>query len=426
MSKILSGQAPNSFTYTPTTLSAIFNGQAQINSIPLTANDWIAAFDSSGNCCGANQLIVNNGIAYINLVIYGDDPTSSNIDEGMNSGEDFTIKLYQASSGLYYNYPEDSLIISFSGWMNTNGTPMGLYSNINDIYNFSNTQNISFNLNASLCEDAAPIILSGGYPTGGIYSGNGVVNGSFDPTVSGPGFHQLSYILNSDTAYSLIEVFYPVDVTLLSNGPFCDNEGDINLISASTGGVYSGSGVLNNLFNPNIVGPGSYWINYSLTDSNSCFISDQTLVSVYNSPLKPLINQNSNQLVCSEINVDYQWLDSNFDSIPSANMQYFSPISSGDFYVLISNSNCSEISDVYSFVLTSINENCINNFVFDFSSFSFKSDKKINSILIYDVNGKLISSNNKTNHINRDDFKNGLYFVSIYYDESIFSLKLVL
>ena len=106
----------------------------------------------------------------------------------------------------------------------------------------------------------------------------------------------------------------------------------------------------------------------------SVFVNNQTLVSVYNSPLKPVINQNSNQLVCSEINVDYQWLDSNFDSIPSANMQTFSPTSSGDFYVMISNSNCSEISDVYSFALTSVNENCINNFVFDYSSFSFKSD----------------------------------------------------
>ena len=54
MSKILTAQAPTLFTFTPTTLSAIFNGQAQINSIPLTSNDWIAAFDSSGNCCGAN------------------------------------------------------------------------------------------------------------------------------------------------------------------------------------------------------------------------------------------------------------------------------------------------------------------------------------------------------------------------------------
>ena len=418
-------QAPNSFTFTPTTLSAIFNGQAQLNGIPLSSNDWIAAFDSSGNCCGANQLIINNGISYINLVIYGDDPISTNIDEGMNANEDFTIKLYQLSSGIFYDYPSNSSTTSFGGWVNTNGTPLSLYDNINDIYNFSYTQNISFNLNASLCEDAAPIILSGGYPSGGVYSGNGVVNGSFDPTVSGPGFHQLSYILNSDTAYSLIEVFLPVDVTLLSNGPFCDNETDINLISASNGGVYSGSGVLNNMFNPNIVGPGSYWINYSLTDSNSCFITNQTLVSVYNSPIKPFISQNSNQLFCSEINVDYQWLDSNFDSIPLANMQSFSPLSNGDFYVRISNSNCSEISDVYYFNLTKINEEIEANFVYDKLNSCFITNKKINKILVYDINSKLISVNYK-NYINPNIVQDGIFFVNIYTNNQLYNLKILL
>ena len=44
-------------------------------------DDWISAFDENGNLAGASQLIVNNGDAYINLVIYGDDATTSNIDE---------------------------------------------------------------------------------------------------------------------------------------------------------------------------------------------------------------------------------------------------------------------------------------------------------------------------------------------------------
>ena len=419
------GQAPNSFTFTPTTLSAIFNGQAQINGIPLTSDDWIAVFDSSGNCCGANQFIINNGISYINLVIYGDDPTSSNIDEGMNSGEDFTIKIYQSSSNLFYNYPNDSSISSFSGWLNTNGTPMGLYDNINDIYNFMYNQNISFNLNTSLCENALPIILSGGYPLGGIYFGNGVSNGSFDPSVAGYGQHQLSYVLNSDTAFSLIEVFSPLDITLLSNGPFCDNESNINLISASSGGVYSGSGVLNNMFNPNIIGPGSYWINYSIIDSNSCTYNNQTLVSVYNSPVKPIISQNANELFCSETNVDYQWLDANFDSIPLANYQSFSPFSNDDYYVRISNANCSETSDLYSYVLTEVNDNYIDDFVFDYKSYSFKTDKKIDKITIYDINGKLVNVS-YSNYIGADYINKGLYFLRVYYDDKILSLKLML
>ena len=419
------GQAPNSFTFTPTTLSAIFNGQAQINGVPLTSNDWIAAFDSSGNCSGANQFIINNGISYINLVIYGDDPTSSNIDEGMNSGEDFTIKIYQSSSNLFYNYPNDSSISSFSGWLNTNGTPMGLYDNINDIYNFMYNQNISFNLNTSLCENALPIILSGGYPLGGIYFGNGVSNGSFDPSVAGYGQHQLSYVLNSDTAFSLIEVFSPLDITLLSNGPFCDNEANINLISASSGGVYSGSGVLNNMFNPNIIGPGSYWINYSLTDSNSCTYNNQTLVSVYNAPMKPIINQMGNELYCSISNVNYQWLDANFDSIPLANSQSFLPLFNDNYYVRISNANCSETSDLYSFVLTNTNENYIDDFVFDYKSSSFKTDKKIDKILIYDINGKLVNVS-YSNYIDADYVNKGFYFLRVYYDDKILSLKLML
>ena len=425
MSKILTAQAPTLFTFTPTTLSAIFNGQAQINSIPLTSNDWIAAFDSSGNCCGANQLIMNNGLAYINLVIYGDDPTSTNIDEGMNFGENFTIKLYQASSGLYFNYPQDSIIYSFSGWNNTNGTPMGLYSNINDIYNFLYNPNISFNLSTSICYNAVPILLTGGFPSGGIYSGNGVVNGIFDPTITGPGLHPVSYILNSDTAYSLIEVFYPVDMTLLTDGPFCDNEENINLVSSNVGGVYSGSGILNNLFNPNIVGPGSYWIDYTLTDSNSCSNTHQTLVSVYNSPSIPLISQNFNELVCSEINVNYQWLDANLDTIPFANLQSYSPTSNGNYYVRISNSNCSEISDAFSYSVSPVNENISNDFIFNYQTYSFITDKKIDKILMYDVNGKLVSHSN-SNCIERKDFRKGIYFITVFSEESIHYLNIIL
>ena len=133
-SNILVAQGPNQFTFTPTNSSAVFYGQAQLNGVSANANDWIAAFDSSGVCCGANALVMNNGISYINLVIYGDDPTTPNIDEGMNSNEDFTLKIYQFSSGLYYDYPDTASITSFTGWLNTNGTPLILYNNTNDIY----------------------------------------------------------------------------------------------------------------------------------------------------------------------------------------------------------------------------------------------------------------------------------------------------
>ena len=77
--------------FTPTNLSGTMYGQAQINGVFCSSNDWIAAFDSSGVCAGASQIVVNSGIAYINLVIYGDDPTTS-VDEGITGNEDFLFK----------------------------------------------------------------------------------------------------------------------------------------------------------------------------------------------------------------------------------------------------------------------------------------------------------------------------------------------
>ncbi len=44
-----------------------------------------------------------------------------------------------------------------------------------------------------ICSDAAPIILSGGSLPGGTYSGDGVIDGIFDATIAGLGFHTIVY-----------------------------------------------------------------------------------------------------------------------------------------------------------------------------------------------------------------------------------------
>ena len=90
-------QLDSSFFFTPSPYSATFYGQAQIDGLPADSNDYIGAFDSLGNCVGSVQLVVNNSISYINLVIYGDDPTTPNIDEGINNSENFFLKLFDYS-----------------------------------------------------------------------------------------------------------------------------------------------------------------------------------------------------------------------------------------------------------------------------------------------------------------------------------------
>jgi len=138
--------ATNPFSFTPTNSSGVFLGQAQISGIPASANDWIAAFDQSGNCAGASLVTMNSGIAYINLSIYGDDPTTTNVDEGMNAGEYFTLQLYDASEGIYRDYPISSNQFQFTQWSSPGSIPA--YDNPNTIYNFITTLADTIDLNA--------------------------------------------------------------------------------------------------------------------------------------------------------------------------------------------------------------------------------------------------------------------------------------
>jgi len=110
----------DSWAFIPTSSSGSFLGQVTIMGEPADSIDIIAAFDANGICAGFSHLILDNGIAYINLPIYGDDPTTTGIDEGMNAGEAFTIRVYDASADLVYSNELDS----FYCWSNTNGAPL--------------------------------------------------------------------------------------------------------------------------------------------------------------------------------------------------------------------------------------------------------------------------------------------------------------
>ncbi len=122
------------WTASPTNTSGVFLGQATIDGVPAAAEDCIAAFDEDGNVAGVVNLIEDSGNAFISLVIYGDDLSTTDIDEGINTGESFTLKLYDASAAATV-YLESAEV--FTEWQNTNGAPMPAYDDPNVIYNFT-------------------------------------------------------------------------------------------------------------------------------------------------------------------------------------------------------------------------------------------------------------------------------------------------
>jgi hypothetical protein len=87
-----------------------------------------------------------------------------------------------------------------------------------------------------LCAD--PIILTGGMPAGGTYSGNGVSSGLFDPAMAGPGTWTITYsytdILGiTDSATNSIAVMQPETFSYFIgvNGDFLNLTGDEGLFS---------------------------------------------------------------------------------------------------------------------------------------------------------------------------------------------------
>jgi len=123
---------PDGWSPTPNPSSGTFIGQATINGIPAGEGDWSAAFDEDGNCAGAAELVINAGTAYINMPIYGDDNTTPDVDEGMNAGENFILKLWDSS--------EDAIMIylsEFDCWYNNNGAPMDGCGDVDEVYDFT-------------------------------------------------------------------------------------------------------------------------------------------------------------------------------------------------------------------------------------------------------------------------------------------------
>ena len=199
---------------------------------------------------------------------------------------------------------------------------------------------------------------------------------------------------------------------LITYGPFCDNENNINLISEVTGGVYSGSGIINNQFFPDQVGPGTFWINYDVTDSNSCLINEQTLVTVYNAPNIPQISELNGTLTSSIIGDRYVWLDTNLDSIPNSDSSSFVPYASGTYYVKVYNQFCNEVSDAFNFYISNI-VNLRNNYSVKVSDNTIEiNDDEINNVKLFNINGQLIVDED-LNRIDISKFSRGIYILRI-------------
>ncbi|CAN5246257.1 hypothetical protein BH23BAC1_BH23BAC1_13340 [soil metagenome] len=143
-----------------------------------------------------------------------------------------------------------------------------------------------------VCVNSAAFILSA-VTSGGTWSGTGITNpsaGTFDPATAGAGSHNITYQVTvegcTSTDTEIIEVTPLPDATITPAGPFCSDTDAVNLSAATSGGIWSGTGITNasaGTFNPGTAGAGSHIITYEII-INGCTSTDTETIVVNATP----------------------------------------------------------------------------------------------------------------------------------------------
>ncbi|HNR18874.1 MAG TPA: M4 family metallopeptidase [Bacteroidia bacterium] len=286
------------------------------------------------------------------------------------------------SAGTYNALCNNNAAVSLTGTPaggNFSGTgvtgnsfdPSGLAAGVYQVtYNYSNgtcsgsdVANITVNAQpivdagtySALCENASSISLNG-TPSGGTFSGAGIIGNNFNP-LGLVGTNNVSYNYTdangcSNSATSSIVVNGLPVVNAGTYPAMCNNQSAIVLAGNPSGGTFGGTGVSGNSFSP-LGLSGNYPISYSYTDGNGCTNSANTSIDIYTNPSANIFPAgsvttcNNSYLLSANTGVGYsiQW-QLNGNNIAGATSVSYNATSSGLYSIYVSNGPCSVTSSV--------------------------------------------------------------------------------
>ena len=149
---------------------------------------------------------------------------------------------------------------------------------------------------APICSSDPVLPLTGATPAGGTWIGPNIVNNQFIPGLAGAGVHELVYFYNLGGS---CERYDTTTITVLS-GPslslntipsICAGDPSVALnVVNPAGGSYSGFGVQQGTFNPQVTGVGSHSVDYSYTNGQGCVSDTSFIITVSPLPVVTLLN----------------------------------------------------------------------------------------------------------------------------------------
>ncbi|MEI6312288.1 MAG: Ig-like domain-containing protein [Bacteroidota bacterium] len=127
-------------------------------------------------------------------------------------------------------------------------------------------------------------------PSGGTFSGIGVVSNIFYPSLSGAGTRIINYrYTNGNGCISDTTITFTIITTnpsIITGAPaaICSNAPAITLIGSPAGGTFSGTGISGDIFSPTIAGVGVHTITYTPPASSLCYSNSTVNITVNPSP----------------------------------------------------------------------------------------------------------------------------------------------
>ncbi len=141
-----------------------------------------------------------------------------------------------------------------------------------------------------LCSNSLPVMLTGGHPAGGNYSGPGVFEGKFYPDSAGVDTVLITYTyVDEDScinaAYRSFRLFGAPVAHLDPLPDLCDNSQPVDFGSqVPPGGVLSGTGLVGTVFYPPLAGAGLFEIILVLSDQEGCVDKDTVEIVINSAP----------------------------------------------------------------------------------------------------------------------------------------------
>jgi len=313
----------------------------------IATNRTIQLRDNNGSVVDSKTIYIPIGEFRIDLNF--SIPVGTDYELGTVAGMD--QNLFRNSTGANYPYNINGLLEITTSSAGLLGYPDYYYFfydwEVSDMpcittrtpiqVDIDTSANVSIQSVSSVCLTSQPFNLTSSI-AGGVWSGNGIVDiniGSFDPSVAGVGSHQITYLILSgnctfsDTITIIVESSTNASINPVT--PLCNSAQPFNLSASLSGGIWTGSGVLDSIlgtFDPSSLNPGVYTITYTI--NSGCGANDQVDITILNNPN---INAGLDQNICEGDTVvlsasggsSYQWDNGVIDGqafVPAATTSY--------------------------------------------------------------------------------------------------------